>query len=377
MSGRLIVAFIMVTLLAALASRLTIAAELQQLAEGLGPAGPLRRAVQLRGSLVKRRSVIVARPTATWNCPDRPGMPPSAATWRFTRRCGSWPPATPTRTPSAGSAGTGSPGRSGAGPTAPGARITPPGSWPPRPRPSNCGTPSSATPTWPTTSPPGAAWPWRSAPRSATWTPRSARCSASSTRHHDVGSRCRRRQRSPDPGPPRRPRPVPVPGRRPLVQRPGPRLRDQRPPRAADQGRGRLPARGPVPRRRPRPPCRPAPGRPLLPAHGPRGKAPQLRALPHRPHAAEQDHRLLAGRGSPTRSATPAAPRCPPPRAAPSSPSATASPTSCAPPPHQPHQDGDEPATPGVASRSDASPPPAPRYDDQPNHLTPIKDSTA
>ena len=30
-------------------------------AEGLGPAGPLRRAVQLRGSLVKRRSVIVAR----------------------------------------------------------------------------------------------------------------------------------------------------------------------------------------------------------------------------------------------------------------------------------------------------------------------------
>ena len=61
MSGRLIVAFIMVTLLAALASRLTIAAELQQLAEGLGPAGPLRRAVQLRGSLVKRRSVIVAR----------------------------------------------------------------------------------------------------------------------------------------------------------------------------------------------------------------------------------------------------------------------------------------------------------------------------
>ena len=149
------------------------------------------------------------------------------------------------------------------------------------------------------------------------------------------------------------------------------------PPRAADQGRGRLPARGPVPRRRPRPPCRPAPGRPLLPAHGPRGKAPQLRALPHRPHAAEQDHRLLAGRGSPTRSATPTAPRCPPPRAAPSSPSATASPTSCAPPPHQPHLDGDEPATPGVASRSDASPPPAPRYDDQPNHLTPIKDSTA
>jgi transposase len=30
-------------------------------AEGLGPADPLRRAVQLRGSLVKRRSVIVAR----------------------------------------------------------------------------------------------------------------------------------------------------------------------------------------------------------------------------------------------------------------------------------------------------------------------------
>jgi hypothetical protein len=30
-------------------------------AEGLGPAGPLRRAVALRGSLVKRRSVIVAR----------------------------------------------------------------------------------------------------------------------------------------------------------------------------------------------------------------------------------------------------------------------------------------------------------------------------
>jgi transposase len=93
-------------------------------------------------------------------------------------------------------------------------------------------------------------------------------------------------QRSPDPGAPRRPGPVPVPGRRPLVQRPGPRpvsLRDQRPPRAADQGRGRLAARGPVPGRRPCPPRRPDPGRPLLPAHGAPGQAPQLRALPHRP----------------------------------------------------------------------------------------------
>ncbi|MFZ0000945.1 MAG: hypothetical protein WAK76_15735, partial [Trebonia sp.] len=49
-------------------------------AESLGPADPLRRAVTLRGSLVKRRSVFAAGSTATWNCSTRTGMPLSAAT---------------------------------------------------------------------------------------------------------------------------------------------------------------------------------------------------------------------------------------------------------------------------------------------------------
>ena len=158
-----------------------------------------------------------------------------------------------------------------------------------------------------------------------------------------------------------RPGPVPVPGRRPVLQRPGPlpyRLRGQWPARTADQIRGRPAARGPVHGRQPGPPDRPDPGRPLPPAHGDLRQAPQLRALPHLHRPAHPDHRLLAGRHplpAPRHRRHPAHHRPGPRHRRRALPRLrrTARQT-----PHQPHQDGDEPATPGVARRSDTSPPP-------------------
>jgi transposase len=71
-------------------------------AEGLGPADPLRRATKLRSSLVNRRTMIVARLDSYLELLGPAGTQRSAGIWRFTRRCGSWPPATPARTLSAG-----------------------------------------------------------------------------------------------------------------------------------------------------------------------------------------------------------------------------------------------------------------------------------
>lgn len=145
-------------------------------AEGLGPAEALRRAVKLRASLVKRRTMIVARLDSylellgpQWHAALGSDLTlytplrflaagyadPHAARrlgkarltrfiWRYSH--GAW------------------------------GKNTPPRSWPPQPRPCSCGMTRSATRTWPRTSPPKPAWPWRSAPRSGTWMSSSPRC---------------------------------------------------------------------------------------------------------------------------------------------------------------------------------------------------------
>ncbi len=63
-----------------------------------------------------------------------------------------------------------------------------------------------------------------------------------------------------------------------------------------DQTRRRGPAASTVHGRRPGPPHRPHPGRQIPPPHDRGRQTPQLRALPHRHHAADPDHRLLARR---------------------------------------------------------------------------------
>ncbi len=111
-------------------------------AEGLGPADPLRRAVALRGSLVRRRTMIVGRLDSYlerlgpgWHAAFGGDLTlytclrflaagyadPHAARRLGQSRLTSW---------------------SGAGRTASGARSTPRRSWPPRPRRCGCGTPS-------------------------------------------------------------------------------------------------------------------------------------------------------------------------------------------------------------------------------------------
>ncbi len=112
----------------------------------------------------------------------------------------------------------------------------------------------------------------------------------------------------------------------------------------------------------------PHPGRPLPPAHGPPGQAPQLRALPHLHRPAHPHHRLLAGR-NPLPDPRPRrhpADRCAGPRH--HRPALPRLRRAARPAPHQPHQDRGEPATPGVARRSDTGPPTSPRYD--PAHQT-------
>ena len=146
-------------------------------AEGLGPADPLRRAVALRGSLVKRRSVIVARldsylelPGPDWHAAfggDLTLLHAAAVPGRRIRRPARRPPARENQAHPVHLAvlprrlGRGArqpdPGRRGRDPAAMGHRAQ-------LPRPGRGHRRRSP------------AWPWHSAPRSATWTPRSPRC---------------------------------------------------------------------------------------------------------------------------------------------------------------------------------------------------------
>lgn len=145
-------------------------------AEGLGPADAMRRAAKLRASLVKRRNVIVARLDSYLEL-----LGPA---WHAAFG-GDLALYTPLRFLAAGYADPHALRRLGR------ARLArfiwryshgawgdehATGCWPPQPRPCSCGTVSSATPTWPRTSPPRRAWPSRSARRSATWSGRSLRC---------------------------------------------------------------------------------------------------------------------------------------------------------------------------------------------------------
>ena len=154
---------------------------------------------------------------------------------------------------------------------------TPPGCWPPPPRPCSCGTASCSYPDLAEDIATEARLALalcteiRDLDTKLAALLHQADPAAIMTSVPGVGAH----QRRPDPGPPRRPRPVPVPGRSPLLHRPGPlpdRLRHQRPPRAADQIRRRPAARGPVHGRQRSPPHRPHPRRPLPPAHGHQGK---------------------------------------------------------------------------------------------------------
>jgi hypothetical protein len=152
-------------------------------AEGLGPADPLRRAVTLRGSLVKRRSVIAARLD------------------RYLELLGpDWHAAfggdllllTVLRFLAAGYADPHAVRRLGR------ARLTrliwrwSHGAWGEDHASRILAAAAGSLQLWdtelsyldwPRTSPPSPAWPWRSAPRSVTWTPRSPRCSASAWVH--------------------------------------------------------------------------------------------------------------------------------------------------------------------------------------------------
>ena len=72
------------------------------------------------------------------------------------------------------------------------------------------------------------------------------------------------------------------------------RFRPERSTRRTHQTRRRGPAAGPLHRRRPRLPDRPQPGSEIPPAPDRRRQTPQLRAVSHRHHPADPDHRLLA-----------------------------------------------------------------------------------
>ena len=350
-------------------------------AEGLGPADPLRRAVPLRGSLVKRRSVIVARLDSYLELLG-PGWHAAFG--------GDLTLLTPLRFLAAGYADPHALRRLGK------TRLTrliwrySHGAWGEEHASRFLAAAAETLQLWDTElSYPDLAEDIAAEARLAlasateirdldTKTRRAA-APARPRRHHDLRPRRRRRQRRPDPGPPRRPGPVPVPGRRPLFTGLVPSLTASGP--AAATGRRPKPATPRCARPCSWPPTRPAaptpPSPPATTGSWSPGQAPQLRALPHRPGPAHQDHRLLAGRGplpDPRHRRHPAH-RRPGPRR--HHRHATRSPPSCAP--------AAAPATPRRGRAGDTrsrqalrhQPAPAPRYDHQPNHLTPLKNSTA
>ena len=144
-----------------------------------------------------------------------------------------------------------------------------------------------------------------------------------------------------------------TPRRGPRLHRPGAvagLLRHLRPTRRPHQTRRRPAARGAVHERQPSPTARPHPRGEVPPTDGRRRQAPQLRALPHRHHAAHPRSPPAGATRRPTSSATSTARDRPPHEARAIIAERYTDPRRHSAAPAPPHRDG--PAKQGVATRS-------------------------